>query len=141
VEHVEAGGLTDRRRELSGFIREVEAVVFIVSPNSIALPVCSWEENQAAKLNERLALIMLQRVSDDRIPEAIASSTSFFFDQAGNFEAQADALARLETNPPAVGMSAANNGFWRRGQETESHRRRVRTLPLRGFPSGSMRRL
>src|SRR6516225_2189613 len=64
--------LEDWRRELLGFIRDADAVVFIVSPNSISSPVCSWEVEQVAILNKRLAPIVLERVSDDRIPEAIA---------------------------------------------------------------------
>jgi hypothetical protein len=62
--------LEDWRRELLGFIRE-GAIAFIVSPNSISSPVCSWEVEQVAKLNKRLAPIVFERVSDDRVPDAV----------------------------------------------------------------------
>jgi len=65
---------------LLGFIRETDAIVFIVSPNSISSPVCVWEVEQVAALNKRLAPIVLARVPDDRIPEAIAKINYLFFD-------------------------------------------------------------
>jgi WD40 repeat protein len=92
--------LEDWRRELLGFIREADAVVFIVSPNSIApKSVCAWEVEQVAKLNKRLAPIVLERVSDDLIPDAIAKINYLFFDPPNDFERQSDALARaLQTD-------------------------------------------
>jgi hypothetical protein len=93
--------LEDWRRELLGFIREADAVVFIVSPNSILSPVCAWEVEQVANLNKRLAPIVVERVADDRIPEAISKVNYLFFDSPNEFEAQADALAQaLKTNLP-----------------------------------------
>ena len=91
--------LEDWRRELLGFIREADAVVFIVSPNSISSPVCSWEVEQVAALNKRLAPIVIERVSDDRIPEAIAKINYLFFDRTEDFDARVDELARaLQTD-------------------------------------------
>jgi hypothetical protein len=91
--------LEDWRRELLGFIREADAVVFIVSPNSISSPICAWEVEQVAALNKRLAPIVLKRVPDDRIPEAIAKVNYLFFDGTDDFDAQADELARaLQTD-------------------------------------------
>jgi WD40 repeat protein len=90
--------LEDWRRELLGFIREADAVVFIVSPNSISSPVCSWELEQVAKLNKRLAPIVLERVPDDRIPNAIAKINYLFFSST-DFDTQTDELARaLQTD-------------------------------------------
>ena len=91
--------LEDWRRELLGFIREADAVVFIVSPNSIASPVCEWEIQQVASLNKRLAPIVYERVPDARIPEAAAKINYLFFDTPGSFEERCDELARaLETD-------------------------------------------
>jgi TIR domain len=85
--------LEDWRRELLGFIREADAVVFIVSPNSISSPVCAWEVEQVAALNKRLAPIVLEHVSDDRIPEAITKINYLFFDTINDFDARVDELA------------------------------------------------
>jgi hypothetical protein len=43
--------LEDWKRELLGFIHEADAVVFIVSPHSIASPVCGWEVEQVIELH------------------------------------------------------------------------------------------
>jgi TIR domain len=85
--------LEDWRRELLDFIRTADAVVFIVSPNSVSSQVCSWEVEQVATLSKRLAPIVLERVPDDRIPAEIAKINYLFFDPPNDFEAQADALA------------------------------------------------
>jgi hypothetical protein len=86
--------LEDWRRELLGFIREADAVVFIVSPSSIQSPVCAWEVAQAAKLNKRIAPVVLERVSDDRIPPEAAKINYVFFDPPNDFSAQVDRLGR-----------------------------------------------
>jgi len=85
--------LEDWRRELLGFIRTADAVVFIVSPNSISSPVCAWEVEQVTALNKRLAPIVLERVADDGIPEGIAKINYLFFDPPNDFNSQADKLA------------------------------------------------
>jgi hypothetical protein len=82
------------RRELIGFIRQADAVIFIVSPHSVHSPVCGWEVEQVAALNKRLAPIVLERVPDDHIPEAIAKINYLFFDPPNDFEAQADSLSK-----------------------------------------------
>lgn len=85
--------LEDWRRELLGMIGAADAVVFIVSRNSIASPVCAWEIEQVARLGKRLAPIVIERVEDDRIPSEIAKINYLFFDQSDAFDQQADALA------------------------------------------------
>ena len=91
--------LEDWRRELLGMIREADAVVFIISENSISSMVCSWEVEQVAKLNKRLAPIVLERVMDDRIPDAVAKINYLFFDRSETFADQADKLSEaLQTD-------------------------------------------
>jgi lipoprotein NlpI len=85
--------LEDWRRELLGAIGAADAVVFIVSKNSIASPVCAWEIEQVARLGKRLAPIVIERVTDDRIPAEIAKINYLFFDQEDMFEALVDTLA------------------------------------------------
>lgn len=85
--------LEEWRRELLGFITDADAVVFIISPNSIASPVCKWEVEQVAQLNKRLAPVVLERVDDDRIPEVVAKINYLFFDPPNDFDEQAAKLA------------------------------------------------
>jgi hypothetical protein len=91
--------LEDWRRELLGFIREADAVVFVISSHSVHSNVCSWEIEQVTGLNKRLAPIVLERVPDDRIPAAAAKINYVYFDAPDEFEQQADALAQaLQTD-------------------------------------------
>ena len=85
--------LEDWRRELTGFIREADAVVFIISPQSVKSAVCSWEVEQVASLSKRLAPIVLEPVPDDRLPEAISKINYLFFDPPNDFDKQTDVLA------------------------------------------------
>ena len=85
--------LEDWRRELQSFIREADAVIFVVSPASVASPVCTWELAQAAELNKRLAPIVLHRVPDRSLPEVAARINLLSFERPEDFHAQADALA------------------------------------------------
>jgi hypothetical protein len=139
--------LEDWRRELLGFIREADAVVFIVSENSISSPVCAWEVEQVANLNKRLAPIVLERVSDDRIPTAIVKINYLFFDQREDFDARVDELAQaLQTDlvwvkeHTRVGELARRwderqraAGLTLRGQELQSAERWIASRP-RGAP-------
>jgi hypothetical protein len=85
--------LEDWRRELTGFIRAADAVVFVVSPHSVKSAVCSWEVEQVATLSKRLAPVVLEPVANDRIPPAISKINYLNFDPPNDFDRQADALA------------------------------------------------
>jgi len=111
------------------FIREADAVVFIVSPNSISSPICAWEVEQVASLNKRLAPIVLQRVADDRVPKGISRINYLYFDQPHDFESQADKLASaLQTDLAWVKEHTRLGEIARRWDE----RGRSPTLLLRG---------
>jgi len=91
--------LEDWRRELLSLIRQADAVVFVISPRSVASAVCAWEVEQVGLLNKRLAPIVIERVPDDRIPEAVSKINYLFLDDPAGFEVMADALATaLSTN-------------------------------------------
>src|SRR5580692_7151709 len=47
--------LEDWERELIGFIRQSDTIVFVVSQNSIASKVCAWEIEQVRSYSKRLA--------------------------------------------------------------------------------------
>lgn len=121
--------LEDWRRELLGFIREADAVVFIISPHSVSSPVCAWEIAQVAALNKRLAPIVLEPVTDDRIPSEVTKINYIFFSAPGDFEAQADALAAaLEINLEWVKEHTRLGELARRWDD----RKRDKVLLLRG---------
>jgi TIR domain len=135
------------QRELIGFIRQADAVIFIISPHSVHSSVCSWEVEQVAALNKRLAPIVLERVPDDRIPEAIAKINYLFFDPPNDFEAQASSLAdalqidrewikdhtRIGERAHDWQERGGNNSLLLRGQELDEAERWVASRP-RGAP-------
>src|SRR5262245_59383688 len=51
--------LADWERELLGFIRQADTVVFIVSPHSISSKVCAWEIEQVRAHAKRLAPVVI----------------------------------------------------------------------------------
>jgi len=85
--------LEDWKRELLGFIREADTVVFIVSPRSVESDECEWEVAQVAAFNKRLAPVVIERVADDKVPAEIARINYLYFDPPNDFETQADKLA------------------------------------------------
>jgi WD40 repeat protein len=85
--------LEDWSRELLGLIRQADATLFIVSNSSISSPACAWEIEQTVQLNKRLAPVVLERVPDDRIPDAVAKINCIYLDQIVDFDAEMDALA------------------------------------------------
>ena len=82
-----------------GFIREADAVVFIVSQKSILSTACAWEVEQVRLLNKWLAPVMLERVDQEAVPAGIVAINYLYFNDADRFEAQADRLSRaLQTD-------------------------------------------
>ena len=121
--------LEDWRRELLGFIREADSVVFIVSPNSIGSKVCAWEVDQVRLMNKRLAPVVYERVDHMSIPEAVAEINYLYFDQLDLFEATTDKLAAaLKTDLSWVKEHTRLAELARRWDE----RGRSRVLMLRG---------
>ncbi|WP_084251800.1 TIR domain-containing protein [Bradyrhizobium sp. AT1] len=121
--------LEDWRRELLAFIREADAIVFIVSPDSILSFECAWEIEQVNAHNKRLAPIVLKRVDEDQIPSNIAKINYLFFDSPDEFDRQTDRLAAaLLTDQEWVKEHTRLGQLARRWQE----RKRTPSLLLRG---------
>ncbi len=121
--------LEDWRRELLGFIREADAVVFVISPSSIESPICAWEVDQVRQLNKRLAPVVLEPVPNDKIPETLSQINYLFFDHAQEFETQSDKLASaLQTDLAWVKEHTRLSQLARRWDE----RARPRAFLLRG---------
>ena len=85
--------LEDRRRELLGFIRAAETVVFIVSASSAGSPVCAWQIEQIAALNKRLAPVVLEPVENDGISGDVTKIEAVFFDPPNVWDSQIEKLA------------------------------------------------
>ncbi|CAL76027.1 hypothetical protein; putative Toll/Interleukin receptor TIR domain [Bradyrhizobium sp. ORS 278] len=87
--------LEEWQRELAGFIRKADAVIYLVSSASIGSRWCEWEIAQVIALNKRLAPIVVTTLADNEpIPDSIAKIDFLFFTPPNDFEAQADKLAK-----------------------------------------------
>jgi WD40 repeat protein len=86
--------------ELQGFIRNADAVVFILSPASIGSKWCEWEVQEVTSLSKRLAPVVAVPIPPDlRPPDAVERLNYVFFTPPHEFEEQADKLVKaLNTN-------------------------------------------
>ena len=62
----------DWMREIHAAIDAAEAVVFVLSPDSIASSVCTQELGHAASQNKRLIPVVCREVTPDETPLAVA---------------------------------------------------------------------
>ena len=65
------------RDELSGFIRDADIVIFLVSQRSIKSQWCNWEIAQVLTLSKRLVPLQLEAISPDELPPQIAEIQVF----------------------------------------------------------------
>src|SRR5262249_1340000 len=79
---------------VEALISGADAVVFVLSPDSIASQVALREVSFAASLNKRIAPVVWRRVDDKLVPEALANLNFIFFDHEHEFEQRADQLAQ-----------------------------------------------
>ena len=93
--------LEDWERELLGFIRRADTVIFVVSPHSIASKACAWEVEQVRANAKRLAPVVIADVEGMPIPREISRINYLYFTDEAVFEARADELASaLNTDVP-----------------------------------------
>jgi formylglycine-generating enzyme required for sulfatase activity len=86
--------LQDWERELLGFIRHVDTVIFIVSSNALKSKICAWEVEQVRLHAKRLAPVVIENVDSASIPKEIARINYMFFLDDSAFEERCDELAR-----------------------------------------------
>jgi len=86
------------QREILGFIRQADSVVYVVSAASVSSNWCGWEIEQVQKLNKRLAPVVVAEVDNLHVPEGIRKVNYVFFTgeyaESPGFERQIDALAK-----------------------------------------------
>lgn len=91
--------LEDWERELLGFIRQADTVVYIVSPASLSSRVCAWEIEQVGLQGKRLAPVVIANVESVPVPKEISRINFIFFnDDAGapgsHFDSRIDELSK-----------------------------------------------
>jgi WD40 repeat protein len=90
------------RTRIEGLILAADAVVFIISPSSIASEICSWEIRRALELKKSLTPLHWCVVPNDAVPEGLSARNYVFFDayeRSGMADEAAfeESLAKLET--------------------------------------------
>jgi len=93
IDREEIYAFEDWWQRLETLVNQADTVVFVLSPDSVASPVCQKEVARAASLNKRFAPIVYRRVDDKAVPEALARLNFIFFDDPARFE---ESLARLD---------------------------------------------
>jgi formylglycine-generating enzyme required for sulfatase activity len=84
----------DWEARLGRLIEAADAVVFIISPDSIASPRCGWETERAHALNKRVLPIVCRGVEEAQVPPRLKQLNYIFFDQPRSFSSSLLALAR-----------------------------------------------
>jgi hypothetical protein len=64
----------DWRARLEGLIVAADAVVFVLSPDSVSSQHCAWEVDRTCELKKILVPIRWRTVPDDAVPVALAAA-------------------------------------------------------------------
>ncbi len=87
------------QERLGKLIAQAHTVVFVLSPDSAASPICGWEVEEAERQGKRLLPVAYRRVEDSIVPAPLARLNFIFMDNPEAFEAQVIALLNaLETD-------------------------------------------
>jgi tetratricopeptide (TPR) repeat protein len=92
IDRTEIYAFEDWWKRIEALVAQADTVIFVLSPDAVTSEVCAREVTFAASLNKRFAPIVLRRVDDKLVPEALARLNFIFFDDDAKF---ADSLDRL----------------------------------------------
>src|SRR5271156_2753968 len=59
------------KERLAGLIATADTVVFSVSPDAVASPICAWELDESTRLGKRIIPVVARRISDADAPPAL----------------------------------------------------------------------
>src|SRR5262249_14679085 len=130
----DVGGREARRGRVEALIRRSDAVVFAMSPNSLASEVCSWEIARTRELSKRLLPLVLDAVAPAAAPPELARLNWLDVSNVDvvTFEARMDALAEatavdihwLREHTRLVDLAAR----WDADNRAETHLLRARAV-------------
>jgi hypothetical protein len=81
------------RERLRGLIESADAVVFLISPDSVASDICGWEVNEAELRAKRVFPVVIRPVADDLVPQRLQRLNYTFLDAPEKVEAEFPQLA------------------------------------------------
>jgi tetratricopeptide (TPR) repeat protein len=85
VDRAEIYAFEDWWKRIEALIGRGDTVIFVLTPDSVASEICAREVAHAASLNKRFAPIVLRRVEDKQVPEALSRLNFIFFDDEARF--------------------------------------------------------
>jgi WD40 repeat protein len=68
------------RARIEGLILAADAIVFVMSPSSIASEICTWEVQRALELKKSVTPLHWCIVPNDAVPESLSERNYVFFD-------------------------------------------------------------
>src|SRR5271154_6938788 len=80
------------KERLAGLIASADTVVFAVSPDSVASPVCGWELEESTRLGKRIIPVVARRISEGDAPPAIGRLNWVFLTEGDDKDAALTAL-------------------------------------------------
>src|ERR1700730_10811062 len=60
------------KERLAGLIAAADTVIFTVSPDAVASPICAWELAESERLGKRIIPIVARRIADAEAPAALS---------------------------------------------------------------------
>src|SRR5580693_8065077 len=91
------------RERLAALIAAADTVVFVVSPDSVASEICTWELEEGARRGKRVIPIVVRRIADAEAPQALGRLNFVFCAEGDEREAALAALDKaLRTDLPWV---------------------------------------
>lgn len=82
------------RDRLEDLIAAADSVVFVLSPDSVASPICEWEVDKAEALGKRVFPVVWRPVDPAHTPEQLARINWIYFDDPVSFESSVDSLTQ-----------------------------------------------
>jgi formylglycine-generating enzyme required for sulfatase activity len=99
IDRQEIYAFEDWWTRIEALIGSADAVVFVISPESVVSDVTVKEVAHADSLNKRFAPIVYRQVETSAVPEVLRRLNFIFFDDLSRFEASADKLTEaLQTD-------------------------------------------
>ncbi|MCB1800511.1 MAG: toll/interleukin-1 receptor domain-containing protein [Gammaproteobacteria bacterium] len=77
---------------LRGLIEQADAVIFLISPDSVASQICEWEVNEAELHEKRIFPVVARATPNESIPQRLQRLNFTFLDSDGKWETEGQSL-------------------------------------------------
>jgi len=85
IDRHDISGGEDWKRRLGNLISEADTVVFVLSPSSAGSPTCTWEVEEAARLNKRILPIVCRPLEGVSPPPRLRERNYIYFYEEPKF--------------------------------------------------------